>query len=155
MGKSIRSKTKRAYRHKKREDSDFAVNEAARLARLSAKLAAVAGVQAKAHGEEPAMGEGAEGAPDGAIGDEAGMCSAIAVHISSECLMIYHSHPLVSGAPALNRTLILLPSRQIPMLSWMSTPRQKARPPHTARGIHDESSGASPRAWCRGPNPRA
>jgi hypothetical protein len=66
MGKSIRSKTKRAYRHKKREDSDFAVTAAARLARLSAKLANAAGVRGEADAEEPAAdeapvdGEGAE-----------------------------------------------------------------------------------------------
>ncbi|KAG6820439.1 hypothetical protein H0H93_000435 [Arthromyces matolae] len=39
MAKSIRSKTKRSYRNKKREDSVYAANEAARLHRLNAKLA--------------------------------------------------------------------------------------------------------------------
>jgi hypothetical protein len=41
MGKSIRSKVKRAYRSKKREDSVYAATESARLERLHAKLAAV------------------------------------------------------------------------------------------------------------------
>jgi hypothetical protein len=40
MGKSIRSKTKRSYRSKKRDDGVYAATEAARLERLSAKLAA-------------------------------------------------------------------------------------------------------------------
>ena len=41
MAKSTRSKVKRAYRAKKREDGVYAAIEAARLQRLSAKLAAV------------------------------------------------------------------------------------------------------------------
>jgi len=41
MGKSIRSKVKRHFRAKKREEGVFAASEAARLQRLSSKLAAV------------------------------------------------------------------------------------------------------------------
>ena len=41
MAKSTRSKVKRAYRAKKREDGVYAAIEAARLQRLSAKLAEV------------------------------------------------------------------------------------------------------------------
>lgn len=41
MAKSIRSKSKRTYRNKKREDSVYAAAEAARLHRLNSKLAAV------------------------------------------------------------------------------------------------------------------
>jgi Protein of unknown function (DUF2423) len=38
MGKSIRSKTKRAFRAKKRTEGVFAATEAARLQRLNTKL---------------------------------------------------------------------------------------------------------------------
>ena len=41
MGKSIRSKSKRSFRAKKREDGVYAAIEAARLQRGSAKLRAV------------------------------------------------------------------------------------------------------------------
>lgn len=41
MAKSTRSKVKRQYRAKKREEGVYAAIEAARLGRLSAKLAAV------------------------------------------------------------------------------------------------------------------
>ncbi|KAK0468116.1 uncharacterized protein EV420DRAFT_447305 [Desarmillaria tabescens] len=41
MAKSLRSKTKRDYRSKKREDGIYAATEAARLHRLNAKLMAV------------------------------------------------------------------------------------------------------------------
>ncbi|KAL5488127.1 hypothetical protein ACEPAI_6235 [Sanghuangporus weigelae] len=41
MAKSTRSKVKRAYRAKKREDSVYAAIEAARLERLSSKLRAI------------------------------------------------------------------------------------------------------------------
>ena len=41
MAKSTRSKVKRAYRAKKRDDSVYAAIEAARLERLSSKLRAV------------------------------------------------------------------------------------------------------------------
>ncbi|KNZ74419.1 hypothetical protein J132_06931 [Termitomyces sp. J132] len=41
MAKSIRSKTKRTFRNKKREDSVYAVTEAARLHRLNSKLTAI------------------------------------------------------------------------------------------------------------------
>jgi len=44
MAKSTRSKVKRAYRAKKREDGVYAAHEAARLQRLSSKLNAVRGV---------------------------------------------------------------------------------------------------------------
>jgi hypothetical protein len=89
MGKSLRSKTKRAYRHKKREDSDYAVNEAARLARLSAKLASVAGIQGK---DEEEMidhdAEGDEGAVENVNGgvEEQGMCA-----LHSSILHIYRT----------------------------------------------------------------
>lgn len=42
MGKSIRSKTKRTYRAKKRDNGVYAATEAARLERLNAKLTATA-----------------------------------------------------------------------------------------------------------------
>lgn len=42
MAKSIRSKAKRTFRAKKREDGIYAATEAARLHRLNAKLVAVA-----------------------------------------------------------------------------------------------------------------
>ena len=41
MAKSTRSKVKRSYRAKKREEGVYAANEAARLQRLSTKLAAI------------------------------------------------------------------------------------------------------------------
>ncbi|KAG6855057.1 hypothetical protein C0991_005986 [Blastosporella zonata] len=40
MAKSLRSKTKRTFRNKKREDGIYAATEAARLHRLNAKLVA-------------------------------------------------------------------------------------------------------------------
>ncbi|KAJ8698061.1 hypothetical protein PTI98_004815 [Pleurotus ostreatus] len=42
MAKSTRSKVKRSYRHKKREEGVYAATEAARLNRMNAKLLAVA-----------------------------------------------------------------------------------------------------------------
>ena len=42
MAKSLRSKTKRSFRNKKREDGIYAATEAARLNRLNEKLAAAA-----------------------------------------------------------------------------------------------------------------
>lgn len=47
MAKSTRSKVKRAYRAKKREDGVYAASEAARLKRLSSKLKGVAEEDAK------------------------------------------------------------------------------------------------------------
>ncbi|KAJ8515965.1 hypothetical protein ONZ45_g6647 [Pleurotus djamor] len=41
MAKSMRSKVKRSYRHKKREEGIYAATEAARLERLNAKLQSV------------------------------------------------------------------------------------------------------------------
>ena len=41
MAKSTRSKVKRSYRAKKRDDSVYAATEAARLERLSSKLRAI------------------------------------------------------------------------------------------------------------------
>ncbi|KAG8218405.1 hypothetical protein J3R82DRAFT_4030 [Butyriboletus roseoflavus] len=41
MAKSLRSKSKRSFRSKKRDSGKYAVAEAARLHRLNAKLAAV------------------------------------------------------------------------------------------------------------------
>ena len=41
MAKSTRSKVKRSFRAKKREEGVYAANEAARLQRLSSKLAAI------------------------------------------------------------------------------------------------------------------
>lgn len=75
MAKSTRSKVKRSYRAKKRDEGVYAAIEAARLARLSAKLKAVAslpaedeeeGEEAREDGEgdevmEDADAEGAEG----------------------------------------------------------------------------------------------
>jgi hypothetical protein len=43
MAKSIRSKTKRAFRAKKREDGVYAVAHASRLQRLHAKIDAIVG----------------------------------------------------------------------------------------------------------------
>lgn len=63
MGKSIRSKSKRAFRGKKREEGVFAATEAARLARLHAKLAAVASADKDGDApisDAPAENEGAE-----------------------------------------------------------------------------------------------
>jgi hypothetical protein len=45
MAKSTRSKTKRSYRRVKREDSAYAVAHAARLERLSKKLADIANIE--------------------------------------------------------------------------------------------------------------
>ncbi|KAG6886070.1 hypothetical protein C0993_004060 [Termitomyces sp. T159_Od127] len=55
MAKSIRSKSKRTHRNKKREDSVYAATEAARLHRLSSKLAAI--VSKDSEGNAPAQGE--------------------------------------------------------------------------------------------------
>ncbi|KAK0490778.1 hypothetical protein IW261DRAFT_1413245 [Armillaria novae-zelandiae] len=57
MAKSLRSKTKRDFRSKKREDGIYAATEAARLHRLNAKLMAV--ISKDADGDIPL--EGAEG----------------------------------------------------------------------------------------------
>ena len=63
MAKSTRSKVKRSFRAKKRQDGVYAANEAARLHRLSMKLRALA-TPGEADGEEDeemkADGEGAQ-----------------------------------------------------------------------------------------------
>jgi hypothetical protein len=61
MAKSTRSKVKRSFRAKKREDSAYAANEAARLQRLSAKLAAVASKDATQDEEVPLMDQTQDG----------------------------------------------------------------------------------------------
>ena len=63
MAKSLRSKTKRAFRAKKREDGVYAAVHAARLQRLHARIDAIAGAQ------KPVPDEILEGAED-ADGDE-------------------------------------------------------------------------------------
>jgi hypothetical protein len=71
MGKSIRSKAKRTFRAKKRTDGVFAATEAARLARLHSKLAAIA--RADKEGDER-MGDAEDAAQkeaeeDGGLGE--------------------------------------------------------------------------------------
>lgn len=63
MAKSIRSKTKRTFRAKKREDGVYAVAHAARLQRLHAKIDAIAGAP------KPVLDEVLEDA-ENADGDE-------------------------------------------------------------------------------------
>ncbi|KAG5339212.1 hypothetical protein C0989_005193 [Termitomyces sp. Mn162] len=64
MAKSIRSKTKRTFRNKKREDSVYAVTEAARLHRLNSKLTAI--VSKDSEGDVPVQEqkEGEDCVPD-------------------------------------------------------------------------------------------
>ncbi|KAG5646412.1 hypothetical protein DXG03_003462 [Asterophora parasitica] len=57
MAKSIRSKAKRTFRSKKREDGVYAATEAARLHRLNAKLVSAA---LKEPEEEPIENEGGD-----------------------------------------------------------------------------------------------
>jgi hypothetical protein len=58
MAKSTRSKVKRSFRSKKREDSVYAATAAARVHRLSAKLRAIASIE---EGNAGAMDEDEEG----------------------------------------------------------------------------------------------
>lgn len=60
MAKSTRSKVKRSYRAKKRDEGVYAAIEAARLARLSAKLKAVASLPADDEEGDDADAEGDE-----------------------------------------------------------------------------------------------
>ncbi|KAL0949575.1 hypothetical protein HGRIS_009624 [Hohenbuehelia grisea] len=61
MAKSTRSKVKRSFRGKKREEGVYAVTEAARLQRLHAKLSAVASQPKPVHEEDVEAGENDEG----------------------------------------------------------------------------------------------
>lgn len=63
MAKSIRSKVKRSFRNKKREEGVYAATEAARLARLHAKLTAVA--TNDADGDAPIRDAQEDGAAEG------------------------------------------------------------------------------------------
>lgn len=60
MAKSLRSKTKQAFRSKKRESGIYAATEAARLDRLHAKLAATVQKQ-KQSDDADDLGENPEG----------------------------------------------------------------------------------------------
>lgn len=60
MGKSLRSKTKRTFRAKKREDSVYAAVHAARLNRLNSKLKAI--TQTDKDGDFEVEGDGDAGA---------------------------------------------------------------------------------------------
>jgi hypothetical protein len=118
MGKSIRSKTKRAYRHKKREDSDFAVTAAARLARLSAKLANAAGVRGEADAEEPA----ADDAPvDGEGAETTVTDQGVFLFVYAPSLPL-HSRPRSRAQPCLRSS----PYRY-PQLLTLSSPRSRRR----------------------------
>lgn len=63
MAKSLRSKSKRSFRAKKRESGNYAAAEAARLNRLNAKLAAVKDMDRPAPDDEEEME--AESEPQG------------------------------------------------------------------------------------------
>ncbi|KAN0097696.1 hypothetical protein V8E55_002142 [Tylopilus felleus] len=65
MAKSLRSKSKRSFRAKKRESGKYAAAEAARLNRLNAKLAAVKDMDRPAPDDEEEME--AESEPQGAV----------------------------------------------------------------------------------------
>lgn len=64
MAKSIRSKTKRAFRAKKREDGVYAATHAARLQRLHAKINAIV------HAPKPLADEVLEDVEDANGGEE-------------------------------------------------------------------------------------
>jgi hypothetical protein len=74
MAKSLRSKTKRAYRHKKREDSTYAASDAARLARINAKLSASASLPIDAEDDEVAEDGDAKMVEGGSEVQVEGMC---------------------------------------------------------------------------------
>lgn len=61
MAKSLRSKTKRAFRAKKREEGVFAAAHAARLQRLHAKIGAIVAAPRPTHDEILQDAENAEG----------------------------------------------------------------------------------------------
>jgi len=61
MAKSLRSKVKRAFRAKKREEGIYAAIHAARLQRLHAKIDAIAGAPKPVHDEVLEDVENAEG----------------------------------------------------------------------------------------------
>jgi len=62
MAKSIRSKAKRAFRAKKREDGIYAATHAARLQRLHAKIDAIIAAPKPVHDKILQDGENVEGA---------------------------------------------------------------------------------------------
>jgi hypothetical protein len=74
MAKSLRSKTKRAFRAKKREDGVYAVAHAARLHRLHEKIDAIIAAPKPVRDEILEDAENAEG--DGEVQEEemAGAC---------------------------------------------------------------------------------
>ncbi|KAL1727198.1 hypothetical protein EV714DRAFT_254132 [Schizophyllum commune] len=67
MAKSLRSKVKRSFRNKKREDSVYAATEAARLERLNAKLRNT--IATDADGDVAIADEEADGTPGGDDGE--------------------------------------------------------------------------------------
>jgi hypothetical protein len=86
MAKSLRSKTKRAYRHKKREDSTYAASDAARLARINAKLSASASLPIDAQDDEVAEDGDAKMVEGGSEVQAEGMCcirNVLLVHLLS------------------------------------------------------------------------
>ena len=74
MAKSLRSKSKRAFRAKKREDGIYAATHAARLERLHAKIEAIVATPKPAHDEILEDIENAEGNEEVQEEEMAGEC---------------------------------------------------------------------------------
>jgi len=74
MAKSIRSKAKRAFRAKKREDGVYAATHAARLQRLHAKVDAIIAAPKHVHNKILQDGENVEGVDEVLEEEMAGEC---------------------------------------------------------------------------------
>lgn len=74
MAKSLRSKVKRAFRAKKREEGIYAATHAARLQRLHAKIDAIAAAPKPVHDEVLEDVENAEGDEEVQEDEIAGEC---------------------------------------------------------------------------------
>jgi len=76
MAKSLRSKSKRAFRAKKREDGVYAATHAARLQRLHAKIDAIVATPKPVHDKNLEDIENAEGDEEVQEEEMAGECQS-------------------------------------------------------------------------------
>ncbi|EIM88246.1 uncharacterized protein STEHIDRAFT_95279 [Stereum hirsutum FP-91666 SS1] len=138
MAKSTRSKVKRTYRAKKREDGVYAAIEAARLARLSAKLKAVASLPTEEDVEEG----GEEGRAD-AEGDEV-MEDADAEGVDGEKTEGKETMDVDGAASSSKSTRVSTHGpRQSRRESWRSSKGLAPRP--KARGMNRQGTVAAKR----------
>lgn len=135
MAKSLRSKTKLAARRRKAHESHYAVANAARTARISAKLLNKDGGEQDAEGDDK-MAEGGDEEEDAEMGE--GECSGWAC---AHCRAMRRVQPPVA-APRRQHKQQLTPTQR---------PRRSRPRPPASRAA---SSGARARAWLPVPSSR-